>query len=139
MRVVRFEAGEVLRAWPWLSALLAPSVRIAGQRLDDLKLALLSGSMGLASVHVPNGAGLVVVHPGVFDGVFACWMPFIMARVKGGPKAWVKTIRMVMEHFEALAREAGCTEMRIGGRDWSRILIGYEPFDGVPNRLKKVL
>jgi hypothetical protein len=29
--------------------------------------------------------------------------------------------------------------MRLGGRDWSKILPDYEPLDGVPNGLRKRL
>lgn len=63
-----------------------------------------------------------------FEGV----MPF-------PPKTWLKLIRTEIKTIERLARDAGCVELRLGGRDWSRILPDYEPLDGIPNGLRKRL
>jgi hypothetical protein len=129
LRVERFDAEAVRRNWRWLGPLLAPAVRIAGRKVEDVRGAILNGSMGLASLHAPRGAGLIVLQPGMFDGVFACWIAYVALRVKEGPKEWLRVIREGVNYFEDRARESGCTEMRIGGRNWSRILPGYEPFE----------
>jgi hypothetical protein len=48
-------------------------------------------------------------------------------------------VREQMRLIEQMAKESGVTEMRVAGRDWSRVLRDYEPFDEVPNGLRKVL
>jgi hypothetical protein len=70
-----------------------------------------------------------------------CWVYYLL-KVSGtniGPKAWLEAIREAVGKMEEMARNAGCAEMRIRGRDWSRILPDYEFIDGVPNGLKKRL
>lgn len=51
----------------------------------------------------------------------------------------LRGVRSAMPVIEDLARKAGVTELRIGGRDWSRALPEYEALAGVPNGLRKVL
>lgn len=140
MRIWRINTEQVTMHWPWLVQLLGPVV--AGDpngSLAMLKEKLVSGEMGIASIHVSRGTGLVVLHPGEFDGVRALWIPYIVGRVKLGPKAWLTLMRGIAAHFVSLAREEGFAEVRIGGRDWSRILPGFERFDDTPNRLRMVL
>lgn len=55
------------------------------------------------------------------------------------PRQWLALIRTEITTLERIARNAGCTELRLGGRDWSRILPDYEPLDGIPNGLRKRL
>ena len=62
--------------------------------------------------------------------------------VKLGPKAWLKAVREEVRKLERIARAAGCEELRVAGRDWSRILVDYEPMTDAPdvrNGLRKVL
>lgn len=70
-----------------------------------------------------------------------CWVYYLMKVSSAGlgPKAWLASVRQVVGTLEQKAREAGCVEMRVRGRDWSRILHDYEFIDGVPNGLKKRL
>lgn len=52
----------------------------------------------------------------------------------------VTVARREMKNIEALARNAGCSEMRVAGRNWSRVLTDYQPLPGdIPNRLRKRL
>lgn len=132
-------ADQIERNWGWIGQLLRPSIAMGIARSEQRVRAMLNdGRMGLASIHVPNGAGLITLEPGEYDGVPALWVPYIYASVKAGPKVWIRTMIDVLAHFETKAREAGLQEVRIGGRDWS-FLPGYEPFDGVLNGRKKVL
>lgn len=55
------------------------------------------------------------------------------------PKAWLRAVRHEMQNIERRAREAGCNELRMAGRDWSRVLPDYQPIPGLPNGLRKVL
>lgn len=129
---------DIVLHWHWMAPLLTPAIVGSGRTMEGVKAQLVRREMGAASIHVPNGAGLITLQPGEFDGVFALWVPYIFAQLKAGPKAWMKTMIEVMAYFEDKAREAGCAEIRIGGRDWS-FLPGYERFDETLNRLKKVL
>jgi hypothetical protein len=68
-----------------------------------------------------------------------CWLYHLELHLKLPPKAWLRKVRGELAKLENIAREAGCAEMRIRGRDWSKIIIGFEALDGVPNGLRKVL
>lgn len=139
LRVEAVPPAEIGQHWGWLAKLLEPAVARDRQgSMTALRANLERGEIGLATIHVPNGAGVITLQPGVFDGVFALWVPYTFAAVKAGPRVWRQTIIGVMQHFEDLAREAGCADIRIGGRDWS-FLPGYERFDHVPNRRRKKL
>ncbi len=52
---------------------------------------------------------------------------------------WYRLVRAHVRRLERIAKQSGCREMRVAGRNWSRILIDYEPFDDAPNGLRKVL
>lgn len=56
------------------------------------------------------------------------------------PKAWVAAVQNEIMKLEDIARNAGCEEMRLSGRDWSSVLkgIGYEAFPALRNGLRKV-
>lgn len=45
----------------------------------------------------------------------------------------------MLTKIETMAREAGCHELRIAGRDWSKIFNDYEPYEGPRNGIRKVL
>lgn len=52
---------------------------------------------------------------------------------------WIAAVREEMTNIERLARDAGCNEMRLGGRRWARVLTDYEPLAGVTNGLRKAI
>ena len=74
----------------------------------------------------------------VTDGL-ACWVKYVAGNITGGPKARVAVFRAVMARMEAVARDAGCTEIKLCGRDWSRILPDYSPCEGRLNCIRKGL
>lgn len=63
-------------------------------------------------------------------GEIVCLFHTLTGKIELGPKAWLQAIRDNMQVFERIARNAGCTEMRIEGRDWGRVLkpLGYVPW-----------
>jgi len=76
------------------------------------------------------------------DGQVICLIHNLSGEVKLGPKAWLKFIREEIGNIENVARQAKCVEMRIEGRDWSRVLknTGYVPWpEGEGHALRKVL
>lgn len=143
IRINPIAVKDVNCYWSWLADLLLPSVLMGGspRSLEQVHEALLKGEMGAVTVHFPNGAGIAVLEVGIYEpnGPLVCWMPYIAGKMKHvGPKAWMRRMIELMGIFEDQARKAGCSEMRIGGRDWAW-LPGYHRFDDKANRLKKVL
>lgn len=91
---------------------------------------------------LPNGNGLVtleIYHED--DERLICGIHRIEGHLRLLPKAWLRTIWAELEKIETIARDAGCVEMRVAGRNWLRILApcGYEPMPGIENRLRKAL
>jgi hypothetical protein len=91
------------------------------------------------TVRVPNGAGNITFELYEEDGHICCGILTLKGELKQPPKAWLKTMRDGLKNIEDMAREAGCAEMRIAGRDWSRVFPDYTPYSGPRNGLRKVL
>lgn len=76
------------------------------------------------------------------DGAVVCLIHTLSGEVNLRPKAWLQAVRDEITKLERIARSAGCAEMRIEGRDWSRVLRGlnYEPWpEGEGHGLRKAL
>jgi hypothetical protein len=75
------------------------------------------------------------------DGKVICSVDHLEGWIGLPPKAWVRTIRAELAQIETIARDAGCDEIRLAGRNWSRVLPDYEPFKPVSNTngLRKAL
>lgn len=74
------------------------------------------------------------------NGEAVCGLYSLDGTIGLKPKAWLRTVRAHVAQFEDIARAAGCVELRIAGRDWSRVLPDYEPLPGgKPNRIRKRL
>ena len=63
----------------------------------------------------------------------------LRGKVNLRPKRWLRVVRAHVKRLERIAKESGCRELRVAGRFWGRVLPDYEPYDGVPNGLRKVL
>src|SRR4051812_45248182 len=70
-------------------------------------------------------------------GRLCCGIYKLEGRIDLPPKAWLRAVRFEIARLEVVARSIGCTEMRIAGRDWSRILPDFEPFPAIKNGLRK--
>lgn len=80
----------------------------------------------------------------VYDdhGQHICLIHTLSGIIKLGPKAWLAAVRDEVGKLERIARSGGCAEMRIEGRDWTRILspLGYLPWpEGEGFGLRKAL
>lgn len=73
------------------------------------------------------------------DDQCICGIFQLSGAVRLRPKAWLGAVRAEVARIEGIARAAGCSQIRIGGRDWSRVLPDYQPFAGIPNGLMKRL
>jgi hypothetical protein len=124
------------REWPVFAQILAPAVRQdPRQTLEGLHKRLAEGTDSLVSVS-GGASGLIVLQ---VTSDLVLWTRYAAGFVDGGPKQRVATMRQVVERLETVARQAGCKEHRICGRDWSRIFPDYRPFEGQRNGLSKEL
>ena len=117
---------------------MAPAVE-GGRSLEEVHSLLIDGRLGIATLHDTGAAAVIVLEPGIFDGLYCLWISYLAGEVKGPPKAWLRIVRRAMAQFETKARQAGIAEIRIGGRDWSRVFPDWLPCPAVPNGLRKVL
>lgn len=128
--------------WWRISLLLGPAIDVdPGASREAVKGWLLSGQSEAFWVGVQdNATGIGVTTIGPIDGTEVCWVNYIAGTVTGGPKAFVRTAHAIMDQIEILARQAGCAELRGGGRNWSRVFPEWERFDPAhPNRIRKVI
>ncbi len=136
MQFVHVEPARIEREWPVIAEILAPAVRNdPTQTLEGLHKRLASGADSLLDISGP-GRCLMVVE---VTSDLVCWTKYLAGTIEGGPKARLAIMRAAVEHLETHARAAGCTEHRLCGRDWARVLPHYSAFDGHPNELRKVL
>ena len=76
------------------------------------------------------------------EGRVVCLIHTLSGTISLGPKAWLRAVRDEVRKLERIAGNAGCAEMRVEGRNWSRILapLGYVPWpQGEGFGLRKVL
>ncbi len=76
------------------------------------------------------------------DGVKVAGIYDLTGTIDLPPRAWLKAVRDEVDRLEAVARDAGCEELRLQGRDWGRILPDYERITDAPkmrNGLRKRL
>jgi hypothetical protein len=91
------------------------------------------------SITVKGGLGRVTLEVYEEDGKICCGLYRLDAHLDLPPKQWLRTMRTEMTKIETIAREAGCVEMRVAGRNWASVLPDYEPLIGPRNGLRKVL
>src|SRR5690554_3504049 len=136
MQFDHVEPARIERLWPVIAEILAPAVRDdPTQTLEGLHKRLAEGADRLLHLSGP-GECLMVIE--VTDGL-VCWVKYLAGHIDGGPKARVAIIREAVAIMESVARNAGCSEIKLCGRDWSRVLNTYRPFEGHPNGLSKEL
>lgn len=88
-----------------------------------------------------EGVGIVVMILETYGSGddMVCGIYRMSGRIKAGPKEWLRIVRDELRKLERDAKASGVTEMRVAGRNWGRVLPDYEPFDEVPNGLRKRL
>lgn len=87
----------------------------------------------------PEGTVTMVLQAFEENGEHICGIKKMFGTIKAPPKAWVAAVREEVAKIEAIARNAGCSELRIAGRDWSRVLNDFELYDGLTNGIRKRL
>lgn len=142
--ITRMEPDRIAAEWHRIGPLLAPAIAHDGKRDEEHAFTdLMTGTLEAFDVEIIGGRGVVVTSTGltVTTNQRCCWIVYIGGSISGSRRQWLGRVRMGMRYFEHLARQDGCVEMRVEGRDWSRVLTDYEPLDDVPgiNELRKVL
>jgi hypothetical protein len=136
MQFVHVLPERIEAQWPVIAEILAPAVRgDPRQTLEGLHKRLAAGADSLLEITGP-GRCLMVIE---LTNDLVCWTKYLAGTIEGGPKARLAIMRGAVRHIETVARNAGCTEHRLCGRDWSAILPDYRPFVGHPNGLSKEL
>jgi hypothetical protein len=136
MQFEHVDTARIARLWPVIAEILAPAVRAdPTQTMEGLRNRLETGADKLLSISGPGHALMVIE----VSGGLTCWIKYLAGSIEGGPKARVAIIRAAVQHLEAVARDAGCTEIKLCGRSWAAILPDYEPSNGHPNGLRKGL
>lgn len=97
------------------------------------------------AVHVPFAIdrpfGRVDVTLEVYeeDGKRVCGIYKLDGQINLPPRKWLAAVRDEMRVIERIAREAGCDELRIAGRNWAPILPDFDSLIGPRNGLRKAL
>lgn len=75
------------------------------------------------------------------NGVLICSIDQLEGRIDLPFRRWLALVRGELRALEDSARDAGCAEMRMAGRDWSRVFPDYEQFEPANNShgLRKIL
>lgn len=91
----------------------------------------------------PEGRVILTIEVYEENGATVCGIHQMTGRIDLRPKAWIGAVSHELAKLERIARGQGCTELRVAGRDWSRVLkpLGYVPYQPAENTngLKKVL
>jgi hypothetical protein len=88
----------------------------------------------------PQGEGEITFDVFKEGEATVCGIYMLKGRLGLPPKQWLEVFRSTLAQFEQRAKNAGCTEMRMSGRNWARIVVGYEAIEGdAPNLLRKRL
>lgn len=130
---------RITSEWEAIETALMPALRqdpsFRVQALYDRLMA------GLAWVcEVSDGAkGYWVITLDTDGDDLVAWTTAIAGKIEGGPKQRVKYIRDAVAFLENIMINAGVTAHRICGRDWSRVLPYYLPYEGARNGLQKRL
>ena len=140
MKISKIDIDDIRDDWFWFRQVLEPAVNVDdGASLFGVRAKLLSGEYELAQVHAGKSSALVVTHLGEFDGIYCLWLPYVIGAYSGSKMGFVRMARAFMDEFIQRARDAGCQEVRIGGRNWGKIFPDFERFDDKKNRLRIVL
>lgn len=105
-------------------------------RLDPLNIE--HGKLTFAIEH-EGCSGLIVLSLFEGDDGVCLGITQLTGKIAYPPRRWVAVVRSAMTELSVWAKTAGCHEIRLCGRDWSRILPDFQPLSGFRNGLRKAL
>jgi hypothetical protein len=127
--------------WERIVALIGKAVAMdSGTPPHEVYDWLTSGRSEAFWVRLPNCSGICITTIIEAGDDCVCFIEYAAGTIKGGPRKFIETVRLIVGDIEEMAIEQGCTEMRTGGRNWMPIFDGWERFDDQhPNRMRKRL
>lgn len=126
--------------WPHIAGILAPAVMPdPNETMEGLHGKLMSGRDLLMTAEGEDEGFVAIVLEITPDA--ACWIKYMAGTIFGGPKNRIRLAREGVAWIEQAARNAGCKELCICGRDWSRTLTDFLVISDAPepNLLRKTL
>jgi hypothetical protein len=128
---------RVAAEWPAILGLIGAAIKHDKNATPtDVRRWLTTGRAEAFWIRTPRVIGLAVT---TTEGR-VCWLNYAGGKVSGGPRAFVMAVRAIVAEIERLATLAGCSELRLGGRNWSRVFPDWERFDpDYPNRIRKAI
>jgi hypothetical protein len=132
---------RIPQEWPRILELIGPAVEMnADTPSQEVYEWLTSGRSEAFWVGVyPNCTGVCITTIIRADDECVCFIEYAAGTIKGGPRKFIETVRLIVGDIETLARNVGCTEVRAGGRNWLPIFDGWDPVDDSPNKVRKRL
>lgn len=124
--------------WEGLREMLAPAFALWTLAEDEIRERLDKGVMRALRL-VEGGSGVVVYQVSDKPHGRVLFITYAAGRLDGGPRERIRKMREIERAFEAEARRLGCVEMQGGGRNWHRVLRGWEPDGGDGVSLRKAL
>lgn len=137
-RVLPVPPARIAREWPTISRFILPAIKDETSELEMFGK-LLSGHSQLVQIDSNAAHAYLVLRVQEMEGVLCCYIGYLGGKFSGGPKAFATFVRNVTATIERKAKDIGCKEVRVGGRDWSRVLTDYDAFDGMNNGLRKAI
>lgn len=106
-----------------------------------MQLDLLSQNGGTITCNIEHqgASGVIVLDVFEDDGMLCFGITQLVATIDYPPRRWLRLVRSAVDELSAWASSAGCKEIRMCGRDWSRIFPDFEPMSGLRNGLRKAL
>lgn len=104
----------------------------------DVYRAIVEGTLALFTVSLETVNGVMVVEIHEIDGSKCLSLIYFAGRIgPHPPRQWTSRVReMVSTFLAAIAKAASCTEIRIEGRDWSRVFPDWEVLDADRHALR---
>lgn len=106
-----------------------------------MHIAVLASEPGRVTLQIEHGGaeGVMVADLYEEEGIMCFGITQFTGRIGTAPRRWLEVVRASVATIGDLARQSGCQEIRVAGRDWSKILPDFEPFEGPRNGLRKAL
>lgn len=137
MKFEHIPANRIPYEWHWMSTLLKPAIEVSkSNTVLEVFRDLVSRRSDAYYIGNREGAVLAIMAPCEND-IF--WIEYLAGQVDGGPRKFIDTIQSGMKEIEKAAKAGGASEIRLSGRDWSRILTDYVLTGGKNHELRKVL